>query len=80
MQDMDNFNPNLDNPYTYDEDFENEVAKVEVGDNFAIISKELENGNQTLYWCEATFEDDWGNIRYEGDMFLCDVWYHHVLG
>jgi hypothetical protein len=49
MQDMDNFNPNLDNPYTYDEDFENEVAKVEVGDNFAIISKELENGNQTLY-------------------------------
>jgi hypothetical protein len=53
---------------------------VEVGDNFAIISKELENGNQTLYWCEATFEDDWGNIRYEGDMFLCDVWYHHVLG
>jgi hypothetical protein len=28
-----------------DEDIENEVAKVEVGDNFAIISNELENGD-----------------------------------
>jgi hypothetical protein len=37
-----------------------------VGDNFAIISNELENGDpfyvilcdKPLHWCEATFEDD----------------------
>jgi hypothetical protein len=63
---MDDFNPNFDDLDTYDEGFENEVAKVEVGDNFAVISYELDNGDpfyvilcdQTLREYEVTFEDD----------------------
>jgi hypothetical protein len=31
-----------------DEDIESEVAKVEVGDNFVIISDELENGEHFM--------------------------------
>jgi hypothetical protein len=34
MQEMDNSNPVLDDLDMDDEDFESEVAKVEVGDNF----------------------------------------------
>jgi hypothetical protein len=34
MQDVDNSNSNLNDLDTNDEDFESEVAKVEVGDNF----------------------------------------------
>jgi hypothetical protein len=45
MQDMDNSNPDSHDSNTNDEVFESEVTKVEVGDNFVIISNELENGD-----------------------------------
>ncbi len=45
MQDMDNSNLDSHDSNTNDEGFESEVAKVEVGDNFVIISNELENGD-----------------------------------
>jgi len=31
-----------------DEDIENEATKVKVGDNFAVISNELENGDHSM--------------------------------
>jgi len=66
MQDMDNSNPDFHDSNTNDECFESEVTTVEVGDNFVIISNELENGdpfyvilcNQAWHECEATFEND----------------------
>jgi len=87
MQDVDNSNPNFDDSNTNDEGFKNETTKVEAGDNFVVIYNELENGDpfyvilcdQALHECEAIFEDDWGNTWYAGEMFLCNVWYHHVL-
>ncbi len=83
---MDNSNLNSDDSEIDDEGFESEVAKVEVGDNFAVISNELENGDpfyvilcdQALHECEATFGDDWGNTWYASEMLLHCVWYHHV--
>jgi hypothetical protein len=45
MQDMDNSNPDFHDSNTNDECFESEVTTVEVGDNFVIISNELENGD-----------------------------------
>jgi hypothetical protein len=52
--------------FDMDEDIENEATKVEVGDNFAVISDELQNGDpfyvilcdKPLHQCEATFEDN----------------------
>jgi hypothetical protein len=34
-----------------DDDIENEATKVEVGDNFAIITEKLENGDPFLLFC-----------------------------
>ncbi len=50
-------------------DLESKVMGVELGDNFAIIAEELENGDpfymvfctKPLYKCPKTFEDEWGN-------------------
>jgi hypothetical protein len=42
MQGMD---VDFDNSEIDDEDFEGETMKVEVGDNFVVISNELENGD-----------------------------------
>lgn len=61
-----------------DVDLEFEVAKVEMGDNFAFIFHELENGdplfvvfyNMHLHRCQQTFEDDWINIWYKENMIL----------
>jgi hypothetical protein len=86
MQNMDNSNPNSNDSKIHDEGFESEATKVEVGDNFAIISDELENGDPfyvilcdwVLHECEATFENDWGNTWYVGEMFLSSLWYHHI--
>jgi hypothetical protein len=47
-----------------------EATTIEVGDNFAVIANELENGNpfylvlcnKPLHRCEQTFDDDWGNL------------------
>ncbi len=83
---MDNSNPNFDDLDTYDEGFESEATKVEVGNNFVVIFDELENGDpfyvilcdQALHECKATFENDRGSTRYACEMFLCGVWYHHV--
>jgi hypothetical protein len=85
MQDMEESNLELEG-FDMDEDIESKVAKVEVGNNLAIISDELENGDpfyvllcdNPLHQCEATFEDDWGNQWYEGEMILRIFWYHHV--
>ncbi len=59
-----------------DVDLESEAAKVEMGDNFVVILDELENDdpfyvvlcNKPLHRCKETFDDDWGNTWYEGDM------------
>jgi hypothetical protein len=64
--------------FKVDHDFENEASKVEVGDNFTIITNEPKNGDpffvilcdKTLHRCEATFKDGWGNMWYEGDMII----------
>jgi hypothetical protein len=45
MQDVDNSNPNSNDSNTNDEGFESEAARVEVGDNFVVISDELKNGD-----------------------------------
>jgi hypothetical protein len=66
MEDVDNSNPNFDDSNIDDEGFESEATRVEVGDNFVIISDELKNGvpfyvllcDQALHECKATFEDD----------------------
>jgi hypothetical protein len=31
-----------------------------------------------LHQCEATFQDEWGNTWYKGDMLLGGIWYHHI--
>lgn len=71
-----------------EEDAESETLKVEVGDNFAVISDELKKGDpsymilcdKALHQCQETFEDEWRNQWYEGDMILCGFSYHQVLG
>jgi hypothetical protein len=69
-----------------DGDLEFEATRVELDDNFVIISNDLENGdpffvvlcNKPLHMCEQTFEDNWGNAWYKGDMILRGVWYDKV--
>ncbi len=59
---------------------------VELGDNFMIILKELENGDpfymvqctKPLHRCPITFEDEWGNTWYKGDMILNGIWYYRL--
>jgi hypothetical protein len=58
-----------------------------VGDNFVVVD-EFENGDSffvifcdhALHWCEATFQDEWGNTWYEGDMLLGGILYHRIQG
>jgi hypothetical protein len=65
-----------------EEDGESKVAKIKVGDNFVIVVDELENVDpffvilcdHDLHQCEATFQDEWGNIWYKGDMLLGGIW------
>ncbi len=79
--DMEDYGSKLENFDTND-DIQSKVVKVEVGDNFAIIAGELENGNlffvvlcdKALHCCEAMFEDGWGNKWYEGNMLLGGIW------
>ncbi len=81
MVDMEDYGSKLENFDTND-DIQSKVVKVEVGDNFAIIAGELENGNlffvvlcdKALHCCEAMFEDGWGNKWYEGNMLLGGIW------
>jgi hypothetical protein len=68
------------------------VAKIEGGNNFVVVVvvvvDELENGDpffvifcdHALHRCEATFQDEWGNTWYEGDMLLGGILYHCILG
>jgi hypothetical protein len=71
-----------------DVDLESKATKVEIGDNFAIIFDELENSdpfyvvicNKPLHRCEKTFDHEWGNIWYKGDMVLGGIWYYRVQG
>jgi hypothetical protein len=68
------------------DDIESKATKAKVGDNLAVITEKLENGNPfLLLWmirqhalCETMFEDGWGNKGYEGDMLLSGIWYQHV--
>jgi hypothetical protein len=70
-----------------DGDMEFEATNVEIGDNVIIIANELENGdpfyillcNRPLHRCQDTFEDEWENIWYEGDMIIRGVWYQRVV-
>jgi hypothetical protein len=69
-----------------DGDLESKVTRVKLGDNFVVISNDLENGDpffvvfcdKSLRMCEQTFEDNWGNTWYQGDMILQGVWYDKV--
>jgi hypothetical protein len=36
--------------------------------------------DHVLHQCKATFQDEWGNAWYEGDMLLGGIWYHCILG
>jgi hypothetical protein len=62
--------PNFDFDLDGDENWENEVAKVEIGDNYVVIAKELENGDpfyvvfcdKPLHRCETIFTDGRANI------------------
>jgi hypothetical protein len=64
------------------------LKKIKVGDTFAIIVDELENGdpfylifcNKAQYRCEETFEDDWGNTYYVDDMIIEGLWYYGIVG
>lgn len=70
------------------EDNETKATKVEVGGNFVVIVGEMENGdpffvilwNKPLHQCEVTFTNGWGNMWYEGDMFLGGFWYQCLQG
>ncbi len=69
-----------------DGDLESEAIRVELGDNFVVISNDLENGdpffvvlcNNPLHMCEQTFENNWRNTWYQGGMILGGVWYDKV--
>jgi hypothetical protein len=75
--------PNFDFDSDENEDWENEATKVEIGNNYVIVAKELENGDpfyvvfsdKPLHRCETTFTNGWGNTWYEGDMILGGIWY-----
>lgn len=61
MQDMEGSIHESNGFETYEEDFESEVARLEVGDNFVVILNELENNDpfyvllcgKPLHRCEA---------------------------
>jgi len=59
------------------------VAKVEVDDNYAVVAKELEEGdpfyivlcNQLVYQYPATFTNGWNNTFLVREMVLGGHWY-----
>jgi hypothetical protein len=63
---------------------ETKAVKVEVGDNYVVVTNEPKNGdpffillcNKPLHRCSKTFSDGWG----EGDMILRGIWYEHTIG
>jgi hypothetical protein len=77
----------LDMNFDIEEYVESKTTKVEVGDNFAIVANELENGDpfylilrkKPLPYYLTTINNEWGNTWYEGDFILGGIWYHHVL-
>lgn len=77
---------NFDLNLNADGDWENEATKVEIRDNYVVISKELENGNpfyvvlrdKPLHRCKATFIDGWNNMWCEGDMLFGGIWHKHL--
>ncbi len=64
-------------------DCETKAAKVEVDDNYAIVAKELKEGdpfyivmcNQPIYQCLATFTDGWNIKKLVAEMVLGGHWY-----
>jgi hypothetical protein len=68
--------------FNFEDDNEIEGAKVKIGDNYAVVANELENGdaffvvlcNKPLHMCMETFSDSWGNTWYKGNMFLGELW------
>jgi hypothetical protein len=64
------------------DDIEIEAAKVDIGDNYAVVLDELENkdaffvvfSNKPLHRCMETFNDGWGNTWYEAYMILGGIW------
>jgi hypothetical protein len=63
----------LNSDFGDDDVVESQATSIELGDNFVVICNELENGdsfyvvlfNKSLH-SEDNFEDDWGNIWYQG--------------
>ncbi len=64
-------------------DYETQATKVEIGDNYTIVAKELEEGdpfyivlfNQPIYHCPSTFSDGWNNTFLAREMVLGGHWY-----
>jgi hypothetical protein len=82
-------NENFDHEFSnsnMEKDGESKATKIEMGDNFVVVANELENGDpffmilcdHVLHRCEATFQDEWGNTCYEGDILLGGIWYHRI--
>jgi len=71
-----------------DDNIEIKAAKVDIGDNYAIVSNELENGNaffvflcnKPLHTCMENFNNGKGNMWYKGYMILGGIWYKCVVG
>lgn len=65
-----------------------QVGRMEIGDNFAVITDELENKDPfyvvlcdtPLYTCESTFEDGWENTWFHRDMILTSTYYEREKG
>jgi hypothetical protein len=71
-----------------DDNIEIKAAKVDIGNNYAIVSNELENGNaffvflcnKPLHTCMENFNNGKGNMWYKGYMILGGIWYKCVAG
>jgi hypothetical protein len=66
--------------------YSSEDAKIEIGDTITFIVDAMENGdlfliyfcNRPLHRCQETFQDEWGNTWYEGDMIIGGTWYQKM--
>jgi hypothetical protein len=79
---MDNSNPNSHDSNTDDEIFESEVAKVEVGDNFVVIFKELENGDPFyVVLCDRHYINVKQHLKMIGGIYgMRATWFYTVYG
>ena len=65
-----------------------QVGRMEIGDNFVVISDELQNGDPfhvvlcdtPLHTSKSTFEDGWENTWFHRDMILTSTYYKREKG